>query len=96
MHTIDTKEIETDSDSVTVSCTVTGSGLGSSEEVLCEDEVKTCRITGLAAEGIAAGGPVAGNTVDNTKGLLLVEEEEASGKEGMPRGPPGKGWVLTA
>ena len=82
---------------MTVSCTVTGSGLGSGEEALCKEEVKKCGIKGLAADGIAVGRPRAGKTVGNTKGVIRVEEEEvASGEEVVPRGPPGKGWVLTA
>lgn len=81
---------------MTVSCTVIGSGLGSGEEVICEEEIRKCGITGLAADGIAVGGPVVGKTVDSTEGVLLVEEEVASGEEVVPRGTPGKGWVLTA
>ena len=81
---------------MTVSCTVTGSGIGSGEEVVCEEEVKTYGIKGLGADGIAVGGPVAGKTVGSTEGVLLEEEEVASGEEVVPRGPPGKGWVLTA
>ena len=30
------------------------------------------------------------------EGILLVEEEVASGEEVVPRGAPGKDWVLTA
>lgn len=93
---METKEIETDCDSVTVSCTVTVSGLGSGKEALCEDEVKKFGIKGLPSDGIAVGDPIAGKTVGNIKGVLLVEEEVASGEEGVPRGLPGKGWVLTA
>ena len=85
-----------DCDSVTVSCTVTGSGLGSGEEALCEEEVKTCGTKGLTVDGTAVGRPIAGKKVGNTKGVILVEEEEASGEEVVPIGPPGKGWVLTA
>ena len=81
---------------MTVSCTVTGSGLGSDKEALCEEEVKKCGIKGLAADGIAIGRLASGKMVDNTEGIPLVEEEVASGKEVVPKGPPGKGWVLTA
>ena len=81
---------------MTVSCTVTGSGLGSDEEALCEDEVKKCGTEGLAANGVAVERPLKGKKVGNTKRVMLVEEEEASGEEVVPRGPPGKGWVLTA
>lgn len=82
---------------MTVSCTVTGSGLGVGEKIVCEEEVKTCGGKGgLAADGIAVGGPGGGKTVGNIKGVLLVEEGVASGRKVVPRGPPGKGWVLTA
>ena len=81
---------------MTVSCTVTGSGLGSGEEALCEEEVKKCGTKGLAVDGIAVGRPIAGKMVGNNKGAMLVGEEEASGDEVVPRGQPGKGWVLTA
>ena len=81
---------------MTVSCTVTGSGLGSGKELLCEDEVKTYDIKVLTADGIAVRRPIAGKTVGSTEGVPLVEGEGASGKEVVPRGPPGKGWVLTA
>ena len=81
---------------MTVSCTVTGSRLGSGEEALCEEEVKKSGIKGLAVGGVAVGRPIAGKTVGNAKGLMLVEGEEALGEEVVPRGPPGKGWVLTA
>ena len=80
---------------MTVSCTVTVSGLGSGKEALCEEEVKTDGIKGLPADGIAVGGPEAGKTVGRRGDGLLMEEEAAS-EEVMPRGPPGKGWVLTA
>ena len=80
---------------MTVSCTVTGSGLGSGEEALCEEEVKKCGTKGLAADGVAVGRPIAGKKVGNTKGVMLIGEE-ASGEEVVPRGPPSKGWVLTA
>ena len=80
---------------MTVSCTVTRSGLGSDEEALCEEEVKKCGTEGLAANGVAVGRPIAGKKVGNTKEVMLVEGE-ASGEEVVPRGPPGKGWVLTA
>ena len=81
---------------MTVSCTVTGSGIGTDEEVLCEEEVKNCGIKRLGADGIAVGRPIAGKMVGSTEGVLVVEEEVASGEEVVPRGPPGKGWVLTA
>lgn len=81
---------------MTVSCTVTESGLGSSEEVVCKEEVKTCGIGGLAADDIAVGGPGAGKMVGGTGKVPLEEENSASGEEVVPRGPPGKGWVLTA
>ena len=81
---------------MTVSCTVTGLGLGSSEEVICEGEVKTRRIKGLASDDIADGVPGAGKTVGSTEGILLVEETVASGEEVAPRGRFGKGWGLTA
>ena len=81
---------------MTVSCTVTGSGLGSGEEALCEDEVKTYDIKVLTTDGIAVRLPTVGNTVGSTEGVPLVEGEGASGKEMVPKGPPGKGWVLTA
>ena len=81
---------------MTVSCTVTGLGLGSDEEALCEDEVKKCGTEGLAVNGVAVGRPIAGKIVGNAKRVMLVEEEEASGEEVVPRGPPGKSWVLTA
>lgn len=81
---------------MTVSSTVTGSGLGSCEEVVCEEEVKTRELNGLAAAGNAVGLPVAGNTVGSTKGILLVEGKCASGEEVVPKGRPSKGWVLTA
>ena len=81
---------------MTVSCTVTGSRLGYGGKLVCEKEVKTCGTKGLAANGVAVGGPVVGKMVGNTKGVLLAEEEVASGEEVVPRGPPGKGWVLTA
>lgn len=50
----------------------------------------------MAADGIAVGGPIAGKKVGSPEGILPVEEEVASGKKVVPRGPPGKGWVLTA
>ena len=81
---------------MTVSCTVTRSGLGSDEEALCEEEVKKCGTGGLAANGVAVARPIAGKKVGNTKEVMLVEEGEASEDEVVPRGPPGKGWVLTA
>ena len=81
---------------MTVSCTVTGSGLGTVKEVLCEDEVKTCGIKELAADGIAPGELAVGKTVGSTKGVPLVEGKAALGGEVVPRGMPGKGWVLTA
>ena len=81
---------------MTVSCTVTGPGLESSEEEICEREVKTRRIKGLAADDIAVGGPGAGETAGSTEGILLVEETVASGEEVVPRGRFGKGWGLTA
>ena len=81
---------------MTVSCTVTGSGLGSAREVLWEVEVKNGGVKGPTTDGIAVGGPVKGKMTDSTEGTLLVEEEVASGEEVVPRGPPGKGWVLTA
>ena len=81
---------------MTVSCTTTESGLGSFEEVVCEEEVKICGIEGLAADGIAVGGPGAGKMVGSTGEVPLGEEKAASGEEVVPRGLPGKGWVLTA
>ena len=81
---------------MTVSCTITGSGLESSEEVICEGEVETRRIKGLAADDIAVGGPGAGKTAGSTEGILLVEGRVASGEEVVPRGRFGKGWGLTA
>lgn len=81
---------------MTVSCTVSESGLGSGEEVVCEEEIKTCGSEGLAADGIAVGGPVAGKRVGSNEGVPMVEENVASGEEVVPKGPPGKGWVLTA
>ena len=96
VRTIETKETETGGASVTVFCTVTGSGLGSDEEVVCEEEVKTCEIERLVANGIAVRSPVAGKTVGTTGKAPLVEEKVASREETVPRGPLGKGWVLTA
>lgn len=55
-----------------------------------------CGIKGLAADDIAVGGPAAGKRVGSTGGVRLVEGKLASGEEVVPKGPPGKDWVLTA